>query len=391
MTACPSTDARLLLADALQALSDAAGSNDLGAGVDRSSATSLVTGSETVIQRASRVAQEAATEVALAMFLRREGGPHPSGVPPVADFPTPEEIVAGQAAVAAAIGEKGSEQRARACQLATLGMIAKEEALGFWLCGVFRGAFPSSKQAFAIGKRAAERLAGPKEKAKWKEARRKARRAAEVQGAEGDSVAEAGKQAAAAARLKFEQTEVDVGMERPKDLPPLAPLATPADDPSDAPNAAPTPRIDYTNAGDLSMPFWAEERHREIPGYRGRPGGSDDERFWHPSTPPCVPSDERPQQVFGSRQAAEAAGAASGVERCFPEGDEESEHSTTTTRIGMRWRASSIRLLFAGCKRCSQSWTCLRCLRLLVRRSSPRGHVLAALECSPSGRGWSRQ
>ena len=24
----------------------------------------------------------------------------------------------------------------------TLGMIAKEEALGFWLCGVFRGAFP---------------------------------------------------------------------------------------------------------------------------------------------------------------------------------------------------------------------------------------------------------
>ena len=59
--------------------------------------------------------QEVATEVAEAMFLRREGGPHPSGVPPVADFPTPEEIVAGQAAVAAAIGEKGSEQRARAC------------------------------------------------------------------------------------------------------------------------------------------------------------------------------------------------------------------------------------------------------------------------------------
>ena len=109
-----------------------------------------------------------------------------------------------------------------------------------------------------------------------------------MQGAEGDSVAEAGKQAAAAARLKFEQTEVDVGMERPKDLPPLAPLATPADDPSDAPNAAPTPRIDYTNAGDLSMPFWAEERHREILGYRGRPGGSDDERFWHPSTPHLV-------------------------------------------------------------------------------------------------------
>jgi len=115
MTACPSTDARLLLADVLQTLSDAAGSIDPGAGVDLSSATSLVTGSEALIRRASRVPQEVATEVAEAMFLRREGGPHPSGVPPVADFPTPEEIVAGQAAVAAAIGEKGSEQRARAC------------------------------------------------------------------------------------------------------------------------------------------------------------------------------------------------------------------------------------------------------------------------------------
>ena len=73
MTACPSMDARLLLADVLQTLSDAAGSIDPGAGVDLSSATSLVTGSEALIRRASRVPQEVATANPMYKLVGLEG------------------------------------------------------------------------------------------------------------------------------------------------------------------------------------------------------------------------------------------------------------------------------------------------------------------------------
>ena len=315
MTTCPSTHARLLLTDVIQTLLDTAGSIDHGAGVIPSSAIAKVNDSGPLIRRASRVSQEAATEVAQAMFLRRANSPHPSGTLPVANFPTPEEIVAGQAAVKAAIGEKGSEQRAHASQLAALGMIAKEEALGFWLCDRFGGAFPSSKTAHLIGKRAAERLPGAKEKGKWKEAARRARKAAEQQGEEGDAIAAAGKQAAADARDRFEQTEFSVDMERPAEppapTPPTAPPPAPPTAPPTAPDLAPTPKpIDFLDAGDVTVAFFANSRHPEIQGYRGRPGASNDERFWDPAKPPCVPSDERPQHLFVSREAAEAAGAA---------------------------------------------------------------------------------
>ena len=81
--------------------------------------------------------------------------------------------------------------------------------------------------------------------------------------------------------------------------------------------------VDYIDAGDCSEAFWATERHPEIQGYRGRPGGDEDERYWNPTRPPCVPSDHRPANLFNSREAAEAAGAASRVERFAPSPDQD--------------------------------------------------------------------
>ena len=79
-------------------------------------------------------------------------------------------------------------------------------------------------------------------------------------------------------------------------------------------------QVDYTNVGDLNVPFYANERHPEIACYRGRPGGSggEDERFWNPRMPPYVPSDNRPGHLFNSREAADAAGAAARVEYMAP-------------------------------------------------------------------------
>ena len=88
MTTCPSTDAQLLLADVLSNTSDDLGRVYLGVGVDAASATGTASASEAKIRRASRVAQDAANEVATAMFRQRADGPHPSGLPPVADYPT---------------------------------------------------------------------------------------------------------------------------------------------------------------------------------------------------------------------------------------------------------------------------------------------------------------
>ena len=85
-------------------------------------------------------------------------------------------------------------------------------------------------------------------------------------------------------------------------------------------------RVDYTGAGDLSVPFFAKGRHPEIPGYRGRPGGDDDERYWNPRMPPCVPSDHQPANLFNSREAAEAAGAAARVELLAPPPPDEEEY-----------------------------------------------------------------
>ena len=108
----------------------------------------------------------------------------------------------------------------------------------------------------------------------------------------------------------------------PPPPPPLPPPTVPLPPPSaPLPAAASQPLVDYIDAGDTSVPFFAAVRHPEIPGYRGRPGGDEAERFWNPAKPPCVPSDHRPAQLFNSREAAEAIGAAAQVERFAPSPD----------------------------------------------------------------------
>ena len=108
----------------------------------------------------------------------------------------------------------------------------------------------------------------------------------------------------------------------PSPSPPPAAMPPPS-----TPSAAePKPQVDFTGVGDRSVPFFATERHPEIPGYRGRPGGDDEERFWNPAMPPCVPSDHRPARLFNSREAAEAAGAAARVENLAPPPPDDEEY-----------------------------------------------------------------
>ena len=114
----------------------------------------------------------------------------------------------------------------------------------------------------------------------------------------------------------------------PLPAPPLpAPLPPPSAPPSILllPTAGARPQVDYIDAGNQSVAFFATARHPEIPGYRGRPGRDEAERYWNPEMPPCVPSDHRPAHLFNSREAAEAAGAASGVEHYTRRPDEDGE------------------------------------------------------------------
>ncbi len=127
---------------------------------------------------------------------------------------------------------------------------------------------------------------------------------------------------------------------------PTAPAPTPTPVPAPAPAPAPAPlppppaallpppateRIEYLHpvgrwegveAGDQFI--WSDN---SIPGYRGTPLCDEDERFWNPRKPPCVPSDHRPAHLFNSREAAEAAGMASRVERFAWNPDEDGEDS----------------------------------------------------------------
>ena len=85
-----------------------------------------------------------------------------------------EEIAIGQAAVLAALGEKGSEKRAHANSLCADGLIDLEQGLGYILCDRFGGKMPIPVEARAVGKRAADKLPGKKEKER--DGRRKERR-----------------------------------------------------------------------------------------------------------------------------------------------------------------------------------------------------------------------
>ena len=61
-----------------------------------------------------------------------------------------------------------------------------------------------------------------------------------------------------------------------------------------------------------------------LPGFRGHGGGKGEET-WDPDRPPCIPSDERPDNVFGSEQAAKATAACASLERDLPRPTEDSD------------------------------------------------------------------
>ena len=113
--------------------------------------------------------------------------------------------------------------------------------------------------------------------------------------------------------------------------PPPPPPPPPAPEP--APPPLPPPTKPLFTTGDRTRyphPYWIREpwpstagrwSDDSIPGYRGTPGGDDEENYWRPEAPPCVPSDFRPPHLFGSKEAAEAAGAAERMEaEMLPDG-----------------------------------------------------------------------
>ena len=77
-----------------------------------------MTGSEAGAERDTLVTKADALECARKLFLAREGGPHRSGISTVAELPTRDEVLIGQAAVKEVLGEKGSEKRAATNKLA---------------------------------------------------------------------------------------------------------------------------------------------------------------------------------------------------------------------------------------------------------------------------------
>ena len=160
--------------------------------------------------------------------MQRADGPHPSGPPPVANRPTLEEIIDLQSVIAAAIGVKGSDLRQKANKLAKLGMIALEEALGFALCDRFGGALPSSEDAIRFAKRAVDKLPKAKQKAKWREKARVARKVAREAGAAPEAVEAVGRKVEADARDHFCRSEVDLGLPQlVKPVAPAPPIAPP--------------------------------------------------------------------------------------------------------------------------------------------------------------------
>ena len=70
------------------------------------------------VQREALLTTELAEICATKMFMLRADGPHATEVPTFAGRPTPEEVVIAQAAVLAAIGEKGSVLYLHACAAA---------------------------------------------------------------------------------------------------------------------------------------------------------------------------------------------------------------------------------------------------------------------------------
>ena len=123
--------------------------------------------------------------------------------------------------------------------------------------------------------------------------------------------------------------------------------------------------------------MWSDN---SIPGYRGTPGGDEEERFWNPEKPPCVPSDHRPAHLFSSEEAARAAGAASRVEHWAFRPDEDGEDEDFNVE---EYEVACVRHKHA-----------LRRLRESYPVRSPRstipGRARAGVGLSQCGHGWSR-
>ena len=190
--------------------------------------------------RAARLTAELAEECATKMFTERADGPHASSVDLISIDPTIEEIVIAQAAVLGAIGEKGSKKRAHANSLCADGLIDLEQGLGYLLCDRFSGVMPTPLEARGVGKRAADKPPGKKERDRWKEKAKAARQAARKAGATEEAVAAAGQAARVKAEAAFMEVEVTIsGLQRPARWSVLEPPSAAPEPEPPAPQTAP--------------------------------------------------------------------------------------------------------------------------------------------------------
>jgi hypothetical protein len=194
------------------------------------------------VYRAALLTDALAEDCTTKMFTLRANGPHALGIDPVAVHPTVEEIMIGQVATKAALGEKGSEKRTHANGLCADGLIDLEQGLGYFLCDRFAGNMPTPLEARRVGKQAADRLPDRKEKERWKDKGKAARQAARKAGADEAAVAAAGLAARTKAETAFNTAEVSLkGLARaPEPLPPPSIPSTPERAPE--PPGPPTPQ-----------------------------------------------------------------------------------------------------------------------------------------------------
>ena len=192
--------------------------------------------------------------------------------------------------------------------------LSQEEALG-WLLAHARGRRLLELEARPIGKYAGTQAAAAK---KALDCIRDAAKVARCKARKKDASAEA--LAALDAKAAQDRAKITEAPFPLKHMPAANTVIVERRAPKPKP-AAPAPLVDYSGAGDTTVPLFSAKRHPEIKGCRGRPGGGGgdpDERYWNPAKPPCVPSDDRPEHLFNTRVAAEAASTASQVEASAP-------------------------------------------------------------------------
>ena len=228
MTTIPASSDRIPCSGLLLDMSENAAPQQLAAGDDGQ----VDNTADARVRRAALLTLQLAEACATKMFTERADGPHSSAIDLVSVFPTIEEIGIGREAAKAALGEKGSEKRAHANRLCADGLIDLEQGLGYILCDRFSGSMPTPLEARKVGKRAADRLPGKKEKEWWKEKGKAARKAAKAAGADEAAVAAAGQAARTKAEAAFVTTEVVIGgLERAtaqQPQPPEPPAEAPA-------------------------------------------------------------------------------------------------------------------------------------------------------------------